>query len=335
MFSTILLMFGFVTSTAMSDLVDSTYKQILTYDYAVHYTTLQESNTEEAASPFTTNEVSVTKIGDQEEDVDSSITLYGMEPETNLIQLTNEADETVNMVTKEGFVISQPLATILNVEAGDTITVENSVNNQKLEKEIVSIAKLYIGNSIYYQKEQVNSFFGYPEEAYTAKWTNKDPADEQDVLFIENKQDIIESFESTSSLTRYAILGISVFAFFIGVVVLTLITNLIVEENSPSISLFKVMGYMDKEISKLIVNVYTPIVVLAYIVSVPIGIVSIDQMMASLVEQTGFSFPVQLSWYMVVVGFAIIMLTYYVSLAFSRRKLKQVSLQEALKKQQD
>ncbi|KGP73383.1 ABC transporter permease [Pontibacillus yanchengensis] len=336
MFSTMLLIFGFISYGAMGSLVDTTYKDIYKYDYAVHYNTLQQEEVEEGASPFTAGEINVKEVnGESSKVLDQKATIYGIQPETNQVQLLNDDDKVVNVKTKKGFIISQPLATVLGLNKGDQLTIGNAYNNETITKQVSGISNVYIGHAIFYEKSNVNDFLGYPKKVYTAKWTNEEPDQQESILFMEDKKDMIENFESTSSLMRYSIFGISAFAFFVGVIVLTLITNLIVEENSPSISLFKVMGYTDEEISKLVVNIYTPLVVLAYFLSVPIGVLAIDQMMASLVEQTGFSLPVNLTWPMVGIGFGIIMVTYYVSLFFSRRKVTKVSLQEALKKQQD
>ncbi|KGP93316.1 hypothetical protein N780_13300 [Pontibacillus chungwhensis BH030062] len=336
MFSSILLIFGATMYKGMDGIVNSTYKDIMTYNYAAHYKSLQQADTDQGESPFTVAEAEITRInGEKAKTIEQQSMIYGIEPETEHIQLQNVDGKLLNSTLKNGVVVSEPFASALGLSKGDTITLKNAYNNKTIKKEVTGIAKVFIGFSIYSEREEINEFLGYPKGVYTAKWTEALPEYSEDVLFIEDKQDIIENFESTSSLTRYSVFGIAGFAFLIGVIVLTLITNLIVEENSPSISLFKVMGYNDKEISRLIINVYTPIVLLGFILSVPIGILSIDQLMNSIVEQTGFAMPVQLNWLMILVSLVIILLTYYVSVFFSRRKLKNVSLQEALKKQQD
>lgn len=336
MFSSILLIFGATMYKGMDGIVDATYKEILTYNYAAHYKTLQEETPSQGESPFTAAEAEISEVnGEKIDSIDQQSMIYGLEPDTDQIHLKTEEGKLLNSKLKEGVILSEPFASALGLAEGDTITLTNAYNSNTLKKKVQGIASVYIGFSIYDERGEVNKFLGYPEEVYTGKWTNKEPENSENVLFIENKQDIIENFESTSALTRYSVFGIAGFAFLIGVIVLTLITNLIVEENSPSISLFKVMGYTDKEVSKLIINVYTPIVLIGFILSVPIGILSIDQLMNSLVEQTGFAMPVHLSPLMIGMSLVTILFTYYVSLTLSRRKLKKVSLQEALKKQQD
>ncbi|RWZ60152.1 ABC transporter permease [Halobacillus fulvus] len=326
MFSTVLLLFGFIAFHSMERLVTTTYEDIQTYDYAVYYSTLQTEQTEEGASPFSMAEITVGE--------DTKANLYGIQPDTSYIQLKSD-EETLNPELSEGAVISRPLAIITGATAGDELTITNGISENELTVEIAGVADLFIGNALYLPKDQVNEFLGYPQEAYTAVWQDGEPQMSDRVFLVEDKQEVIDSFESTSGATRNTVAGMAVVAVVIGMIVLTLLTNLIVEENSPSISLFKVMGYHENEVSKLVLNVYTPLVILSYFLSVPIAQMSLEQTMNTLVEETGFLFPTDVVWWMVVVGFLTIVFTYWMSLMLSKRKLKHVSLQEALKKQQD
>ncbi|MYL48043.1 FtsX-like permease family protein [Halobacillus litoralis] len=327
MFSTVLLLFGLITFNSMDQLVETTYKEILKYDYAVHYQSLMTEETEDEQSPFTMNELGVV-------DEDVKITAYGMEKDNEFIQLSAEG-ESLQSDFSEGAIISAPLAAVLGVGEGDEINLKNSLNSDTMQLEVAAVADLYIGNNLYLPREELNGFLGFPDEAYTGTWQKQSPENSENVYMVEDKQKAIDSFESTTGATRASVAGMAVFAVLIGVIVLTLLTNLIVEENSPSISLFKVMGYHDKEVSKLVLSVYTPIVLIAYFVSIPLASLSLQQTMNTLVQETGFLMPTDVAWWMVVIGFIVILLTYWLSLGLSKRKLKNVSLQEALKKQQD
>ncbi|MBX0358633.1 ABC transporter permease [Halobacillus sp. Nhm2S1] len=327
MFSTVLLLFGLITFNSMDQLVETTYKEILKYDYAVHYQSLMTEETDEEQSPFIMNELGLV-------DEDVKITAYGIENDNAFIQLSAQG-ESLQSNLSEGAIISAPLAAVLGVGEGDEIHLQNSLNSDTMHVEVAAVADLYIGNNLYLPREELNDFLGFPEEAYTGTWQKQPPENSGNVYMVEDKQKAIDNFESTTGATRASVAGMAIFAVLIGVIVLTLLTNLIVEENSPSISLFKVMGYHDKEVSKLVLSVYTPIVLIAYFVSIPLASLSLEQTMNTLVQETGFLMPTDVAWWMVVIGFIVILLTYWLSLGLSKRKLKNVSLQEALKKQQD
>ncbi|MYL19692.1 FtsX-like permease family protein [Halobacillus litoralis] len=327
MFSTVLLMFGFITFNSMDKLVETTYEDIMTYDYAVYYQSLNTENPEEGSDPFTRSEVKV-------KGNDTKLTGYGIETDTPYLNLLAEGEK-LNPELEEGVVLSTPAAAVLDAAEGEDITLTNSLNDKEMTVQVAGVADVYIGSQIYLPREDFNEFLGYPNESYSAVWQTEKPERGESVYQIEDKQKVIDSFEATSGATRSAVIGMAVFAVVISVIVLTLLTHLIVEENSPSISLFKVMGYHNHEVSKLVLSVYTPVVILSYFISIPLAGLTLGQLMNSLVEQTGFILPTDVSWWMAGTGFIVIMLTYALSLALSKRKLKQVSLQEALKKQQD
>ncbi|MCA0982832.1 ABC transporter permease [Halobacillus yeomjeoni] len=331
MFSTVLLFFGLIMFNSMDRLVETTYEEIYTYDYAIHYKTLMTDTdeTKDGISPYTSSEVEVTT----ENDTNKAL-IYGIEPGTEYLNLSSEGEK-LNDRLSEGAVLSKPLAAILGVSEEDEITLTNSLNDEKRTIEVAGIADVFIGTSIYLPKSEVNEFLGFPGNAYTSIWQGQKPKMNENIFMIEDKQKVIESFESNSGATKSSVIGMAVFAVIIGVIVLTLLTNLIVEENSPSISLFKVMGYHDKEVSKLVLSVYTPVVMLSFFASIPLAVLSLEGTMNSLVKETGFLMPTEVSWWMVLIGFSVITLTYALSLTLSKQKLKKVSLQEALKKQQD
>ncbi|MBH0229790.1 ABC transporter permease [Halobacillus yeomjeoni] len=331
MFSTVLLFFGLIMFNSMDRLVETTYEEIYTYDYAIHYKTLMTDTdeTKDSKSPYTSSEVEVTT----ENDTNKAL-IYGIEPGTEYLNLSSEGEK-LNDRLSEGAVLSKPLAAILGVSEEDEITLTNALNDEKRTIEVAGIADVFIGTSIYLPRSEVNQFLGFPGNAYTSIWQDQKPKMSENIFMIEDKQKVIESFESNSGATKSSVIGMAVFAVIIGVIVLTLLTNLIVEENSPSISLFKVMGYHDKEVSKLVLSVYTPVVMLSFFASIPLAVLSLEGTMNSLVKETGFLMPTEVSWWMVLIGFSIITFTYALSLTLSKQKLKKVSLQEALKKQQD
>ncbi|WP_374721256.1 FtsX-like permease family protein [Peribacillus tepidiphilus] len=107
-----------------------------------------------------------------------------------------------------------------------------------------------------------------------------------------------------------------------------------VEENTSAISLMKVIGYQDSMISQLMINVYTPVVILSYFIGIPLAIFSLGTLLTSMAEQTNFIFPISVNPLWMVLGLVIILLTYYASLFISKYKIKKISLHEVLKHQE-
>ncbi|UOQ42628.1 ABC transporter permease [Halobacillus salinarum] len=290
MFSTILLLFGFIAFRSMNQLVDTTYQDVQSYNYAVHYKSLQSDEVPESESPFVMSEIKIANDKGKK----SKASLYGIIPETDYLHLMN-GEERLNQSLNDGVVISRPLAAVLGVNKGDSLTLTNTLNQKEWDTQVQGVTDIYIGKTLYLPLKKVNAFLGYPKGSYTAVWQKNKPEVTNNVFMIEDKQKVIDSFEASSGATRYSVFGMAGFAIMIGVIVLTLLTNLIVEENSPSISLFKVMGYTNQEVSKLVLNVYTPVVFLSYFISIPLAVLGLKATFNSLVEQTGFLLPTTLT----------------------------------------
>ncbi|WP_064090937.1 ABC transporter permease [Rossellomorea aquimaris] len=325
-FSTILLMYGFVSMNSMDTLMEETYKEGLQYDYGVYYQGLKTSEATE--NVFTFSETNAVHEGEEEK-----VQLYGIESSNSTISLQNEKGENLIPNLQDGIIINKVLSYIFNLNEGDPITLKLSTNDESRTFEIVGVAELYTGSLAYMDRHTLNEWNDYPENSYLGEWTSDKPVKMDNIFMIENKKEMMESLESLMGPVRYSIFIMSGLSFVIGLVIITLITNLIVEENTNSISLLKVIGYDDKTISKWMINIYTPVVIIAYCVGVPLAIISIDTLLKSLASETNYVLPVTINIPLFFIGFGIILSSYLVSVSLSKRKLKKVSLQEVLKRQ--
>jgi putative ABC transport system permease protein len=127
------------------------------------------------------------------------------------------------------------------------------------------------------------------------------------------------------------IYSLTVSAFIFGLVIIYIVTGLIVDENKGTISLFKVLGYKNKEINKLILNSHTFIVIIGYMIGIPVLVGSINAMYRSLAESLQMVIPVKLSIWYILLGFVIVMLTFELAKLMSRKKINRVTMSEALK----
>ena len=117
----------------------------------------------------------------------------------------------------------------------------------------------------------------------------------------------------------------------LGSLMMVLITTFIIEENQRQISILKVMGYSRKEVSKLVLTIYFPFVMLAYFVSVPLTRVGIDYIMTQIASELPMAIPTDFTLTQFVIGVLTVGVTYWISLLLSRGQLDRVSLHEVLK----
>jgi putative ABC transport system permease protein len=124
---------------------------------------------------------------------------------------------------------------------------------------------------------------------------------------------------------------LTVTAFILGLVIIFLVTGMIIEENRNTISLFKVMGYRQKEVNKLILDSNILVVVIGYIIGIPVLLASVTALMQSLTDSMQMTIPARLSVWNMLLGFVIVILTYLIAQLLSKKKINRIQMSEALK----
>ncbi|MEM5015552.1 ABC transporter permease [Metabacillus indicus] len=333
LFSSLLVTFGFISMNSMNVLMKKTYEDAYRYNYAVYY---QEVKTEPASaeeSPFSAAEA-IIKGKDGRKDVKTQ--LIGMDPSTPMLKLFDSSGTELNGTLPDGAVVTQALAAAEGLKAGDSITIQNPWTDQEQSVTVTGVADIFIGHAIYMERGDVNRFLSLEEDAYIGKWTLEKPEKEsgEAIAAIEDKNAMKKGMEQLLEPTNYSAAVIGVFAFLIGLLIIYLITSMMMDEHTVNISLLKVMGYDRKEISSLLLNVYTPVVIAGYVLGVPLAFISYKGLMASVSESTGFSLPIEPDYLMIAAGFIIIYASYLTSLQLSKSKISRIPLQEVLKRQE-
>ncbi|MGX1193019.1 ABC transporter permease [Metabacillus sp. SLBN-84] len=330
LFSSLLVTFGFISMNSMNVLMKKTYEDAYRYNYAVHYQEVKTEPAQAEESPFSASEA-IIKGEDGRKDVKTQ--LIGMDPSTPMLKLIDSSGTELNGTLPDGAVVTQALAAVEGLNAGDSITIQNPWTDQEQSVTVTGVADIFIGHAIYMERGDVNRFLSIEEDAYVGKWTLKKESGEA-IAAIEDKNAMKKGMEQLLEPTNYSAAVIGVFAFLIGLLIIYLITSMMMDEHTVNISLLKVMGYDRKEISSLLLNVYTPVVIAGYVLGVPLAFISYKGLMASVSESTGFSLPIEPDYLMTAAGFVIIYASYVISLQLSKRKISRIPLQEVLKRQE-
>ena len=109
------------------------------------------------------------------------------------------------------------------------------------------------------------------------------------------------------------------------------ITNFIIDENQKQISVLKVLGYTEREVSKMVLTIYFPFVIIAYFLGVFITQLGIDFIMSQIAARLPFAIPTDFTLLQTMSGLVIVGLTYLIAVRVSKFQLDKISLQEVLK----
>jgi len=129
------------------------------------------------------------------------------------------------------------------------------------------------------------------------------------------KENIINSLSFYNNFTYLIILFCLILVF----VIISILTNILVDENIKVISLMKIFGYKNKEVSKVILNVYNGVLIISYLVSIPFAKYVLTQIMNYLSSYLSIDLSFDLSIFKIVLGLILFLLFYYLGCLLSKR----------------
>ena len=124
----------------------------------------------------------------------------------------------------------------------------------------------------------------------------------------------------------YLVFGVAMF-----MLIIYLLSKIIIEKNSQSISMAKILGYSNSEINKLYVHSTTFVVILSMILTIPLIQVIMGAVWTAIMSQYSgwlpFEMPVSVYIKIPIVG----ILSYAVIAFLQIRRVKRIPLGDALK----
>ncbi len=285
---------------------------------------------------------------------DVTLTLTGKRQSDNEIApLYNKKGDEISAKLKDGMIITDFMKAWYGLEVGDTVTIELTYYDFSYDMgtgqvitvphtvyedvKIVDVTNEFFNPSGYVDFGWLNEVVGNngsENYVYNYKYTNDTTVNELETPFVAfsmNVSNMMEDLEEQMEMMDIFIGIVVVIAGILSLVIIVVMTNFTIEDNFKNISLLKVMGYQDKEISKMVLRIYSPVIMIAYFISIPVTIVVLETLMAVLGELMGVSIPVRMRLTSALIGFATMMVSYMIAIQISKRRVSKIPLQEALK----
>ncbi len=321
--ATMLLQYGLTMKSSLDYLLNEGFKELYQLKYEYVYNEEHNGIPPEGTEPF-----GAMYVTSQGEDGDSFI-ITGVKPDTKRVILKDLSGKPLTM---DKAIMTIPLANKLGVKAGDTITVISDEDLSEVTLTIDAISSSYAGEFVFMPLERLNQMMGLAADSYIGIWTDEAMTfGEGEIRSTKSMDAVVEGFNSLIDQTAVMVYGLTVAAFILGVLIIYIVTTMVIEENRGNISLMKVFGYRKKEINNLILNSNTLIVVLGYILGIPALLVSVQALFQTLTESLQLIIPVKFSIGYLILGFLVVMLTYEMAIQMSKKKIRSVSMSEALK----
>lgn len=253
------------------------------------------------------------------------IVLYGIQKNSRYIPVGVKGDAVY---------VSSAYASKFNVKPGDTITLKEKYEEKEYPFAITGIYDYEGALSIFMGQEKLNALFDLGNHYFNGYFSDTEITD-IDEKYISSVIDIEDMTKISRQLT--VSMGsmmdmVNGFAVVMFLILIYLLSKIVIEKNAQSISMTKILGYTNGEISRLYIVSTSMVVVVFLLLSLPIekelmSFLFKEIMMTSISGWITFYIDPIIYVEMFLIG----VMTYAVVAFLEYRKIRKVPMDEALK----
>ena len=268
------------------------------------------------------------------------IILYGVENNSKYINIkwkTSDSASDTDVKNVENIpevYLSSGYAEKFSLKKGDTITLKEKYENKKYKFKVAGVYD-YVGSlSIFMPIQELNKTFDMDKDSFSGYFSDSEITDIDEkyigsTIDVEDLTKISRQLDVSMGSMMNLMDGFSVIIFL---VLIYLLSKIIIEKNAQSISMAKILGYTNGEISRLYIMSTSIVVVLFILISLPLEleimqILFREMMLTSITGWITFYIDPKIFVEMFVIGVA----AYAVVAAIEYRRIRKVPMDEALK----
>ena len=279
------------------------------------------------------------------------VLLYGIEPDSRYVTIdfNNTKDKKDEAVNKEkadnkntanaekesaAVYISSAYADKFLLHVGDPITLKEKYEKEKYSFKIAGVYGYTAALCVFMPRSELNDIFDLGEDYYSGYFSDTELTD--------IKSQYIGSVVDLDALTKISrqldvsmgsMMGmVNGFAIMIYMVLIYLLSKIIIEKNAQSISMVKILGYTNGEISKLYIMSTSLVVVFCLLLSLPLETVIMKVLFREMMLSSISGWiTLWIDPMIYVQMFAAGIITYGIVALLEFRRVKKVPMDEALK----
>ena len=279
------------------------------------------------------------------------VLLYGIEPDSRYVTIdfNNTKDKKDEAVNKEkadnkntanaekesaAVYISSAYADKFLLHVGDTITLKEKYEKEKYSFKIAGVYDYTAALCVFMPRSELNDIFDLGEDYYSGYFSDTELTD--------IKSQYIGSVVDLDALTKISrqldvsmgsMMGmVNGFAIMIYMVLVYLLSKIIIEKNAQSISMTKILGYTNGEISRLYILSTSLVVILCLLISLPIETTIMEVLFREMMLQSisgWIALWIDPMIYVKMFGAGFV--TYGIVALLEYRRIRRVPMGEALK----
>ena len=318
LFANILLLFGMMMSPLLSHYQDEVVNNMIAdYQYVLKAPVEVDDKEAEKYCVVSLKTVNGDKEGEE-------ISVYGVKKDSEYVKWNLPSD---------GICISDGYAEKYQLKKGDTIVLRESYGNKMYGFQIKKIVNYPSSLAVFMPEKQFCETFDKEEGYFNGYFSN--------TKLGELKKEYVASCITEDDLTKISrqldvSMGnmfylVNVFSVALSALLIYLLTKLILEKNTNSISMVKILGYENGEIARLYLMATTWVVILSLILGMWISTVVIGGIYRVMMSDFSGWLTLYIDPKVYVEMFIMSMAAYLVVALLQFRKIRKIPMDEALK----
>ena len=258
--------------------------------------------------------------------LDEEITAYGYTNNSRYFNLPYDVD-------KNEVWVSQPYADKFNLQEGQKFTLKEHYTSDTYDFTIKGIYNQPGIMAIFMPNDKFNEIFDYDEDHFTGFMSEKklDDLDENNILTEVTIDDILKMVRQLDHSMGGYMDYFSYACMAIAVLLILLLTKIIIEKNTVSISMLNVLGYNSGEINSVFIRLTTIMVVIFAVITANLSTLILHEVWKIMMyEMNGwFEFYSGPKDYLKMV--IMVVVAYLIVVLLDMRRIKRIPMTEALK----
>jgi putative ABC transport system permease protein len=259
---------------------------------------------------------------------DTDVQLIGIEPNSELHPLYSSRGRKITEKLENGLVITEALHLKSGYDVGDVLTLDFGSNS--FEIEIVSITEEYTGYKAYISREKLSIELTGESDYHNVIFSSQS-LNSNDFALVVSTEKILNQTQKMQEFMDVMIYILIVISVVIGAIVVYILSMMTIEDNFYNISLFKVLGYNQKEIGQMVLGGYSFYGIMVFIVTAPVSYVIFNYILLFFVREYNVIMPFEFGLFHTLIGLGIFIILFNIGAWISKKKLNKISLQEAMK----
>lgn len=315
-FAQVLMMFGLMLNPLLEHYQDDVLDNML----AAHQYVLdsQVDTSVDSAETYCVKTLKTTG------DIDDEIMVYGIHEDSRYFpKKLKDGDVLVSDGYEDKYGLSD----------GDEIKLKENYGDDTYKFKLTGSVKYPSTLAIFMTEDDFRQTFGLDEVYFTGYFSDEELTDISDHVVSEiTKDDLIKvsrQLKKSMGSMFYIVIAFSLLMFML---LVYLLTKLIVERNTISISMVKILGYDGREIGKLYLSSTTIMVAVVTVIDILLSYVSLKVIYrAMLTEMLSGWLPIYMAPWIFPLMFVLSFACYLVIALMQMKKIKKIPMDEALK----